>query len=114
MLIKTFGSAIQGIHATKITIEVNISQGIRFFIVGLADHSIRESQQRIETAISKSRQCYSKLRPENLLLIATRWSGHGLGHGLIDPCTSGNPHLPLLGVPPTAASALAHGLHLPK
>jgi len=51
MLIKTFGSALQGIHATKITIEVNISQGIRFFIVGLADHSIRESQQRIETAI---------------------------------------------------------------
>lgn len=54
MLIKTFGSAIQGIHATKITIEVNISQGIRFFIVGLADHSIRESQQRIETAISNN------------------------------------------------------------
>ncbi len=54
MLIKTFGSAIQGIHATKITIEVNISQGIRFFIVGLADHSIRESQQRIETAIANN------------------------------------------------------------
>ncbi len=54
MLIKTFGSAIQGIHATKITIEVNISQGIRFFIVGHADYTIRESQQRIETAISNS------------------------------------------------------------
>ena len=51
MLIKTFGSAIIGIHAIQITIEVNISQGIRFFIVGLADHAIRESQQRIETAI---------------------------------------------------------------
>lgn len=51
MLIKTFGSAILGIHAILITIEVNISQGIRFFIVGLADHAIRESQQRIETAI---------------------------------------------------------------
>jgi len=50
-LIKTYGSAIHGIHAIKITIEVNISQGIRFFIVGLADHAIRESQQRIETAI---------------------------------------------------------------
>src|SRR5210317_2264377 len=54
MLIKTFGSAIQGIHATKITIEVNITQGIRFFIVGLADHAIRESQQRIESAITNS------------------------------------------------------------
>lgn len=51
MLIKTYGSAIHGIHAIKITLEVNISQGIRFFIVGLADHAIRESQQRIETAI---------------------------------------------------------------
>jgi len=51
MLIKTYGSAIHGIHAIKITMEVNISQGIRFFIVGLADHAIRESQQRIETAI---------------------------------------------------------------
>jgi magnesium chelatase family protein len=51
MLIKTYGSAIHGIHAIKIAIEVNISQGIRFFIVGLADHAIRESQQRIETAI---------------------------------------------------------------
>jgi magnesium chelatase family protein len=51
MLIKTYGSALHGIHAITITIEVNISRGIRFFIVGLADHAIRESQQRIETAI---------------------------------------------------------------
>ncbi len=62
MLIKTFGSAIQGIHATKITIEVNISQGIRFFIVGLADNSIRESQQRIETAITNNNYEWPRYR----------------------------------------------------
>jgi len=54
MLIKTYGSAVHGVRATTITIEVNISQGIRFFIVGLADSTIRESQQRIESALSNN------------------------------------------------------------
>lgn len=54
MLIKTFSSAVNGIGAIPITIEVHITQGIRFFIVGLADHAIRESQQRIESALSNS------------------------------------------------------------
>ncbi|MEN8203494.1 MAG: YifB family Mg chelatase-like AAA ATPase [Bacteroidota bacterium] len=62
MLIKTYGSAIHGIHAIKITIEVNISQGIRFFIVGLADHAIRESQQRIETAIINNNYQWPRYR----------------------------------------------------
>jgi magnesium chelatase family protein len=51
MLIKTFGSAVHGIRATTITIEVNITFGIRFFIVGLADNAVKESQKRIESAI---------------------------------------------------------------
>ncbi len=51
MLIKVYGSSVQGINATIITIEVNISQGIKFFIVGLADSAIKESHPRIETAI---------------------------------------------------------------
>lgn len=51
MLVRTYCGAIQGIGALKITIEVFITQGIRFFIVGLADHAIRESQQRIESAL---------------------------------------------------------------
>jgi magnesium chelatase family protein len=54
MLIKAFGGAIQGIRGTTITIEVNVSQGIRFMIVGLADHSVRESQQRVELAITNN------------------------------------------------------------
>ncbi len=38
MLVKTFGSAVHGIKATTITIEVSVSQGINFFLVGLPDN----------------------------------------------------------------------------
>ena len=51
MLVKTFGAAVQGIHATTITIEVNVSQGIRFMLVGLPDNAIKESHERIVSAI---------------------------------------------------------------
>ena len=51
-LIKAFSSVVLGIGAIRISIEVFITQGIRFFIVGLADHAIRESQQRIESALA--------------------------------------------------------------
>ena len=54
MLISTFSSSVHGINAKKITIEVNVSQGIRFIIVGLADNAVRESQQRIESAITNN------------------------------------------------------------
>src|SRR5512137_2303215 len=50
MLVKTFASAVTGIDADVVTIEVNISQGIRFFLVGLPDVAVKESQQRIESA----------------------------------------------------------------
>ena len=48
MLIKTFASAVHGIDATTITIETEISQGIKFYIVGLPDNAVKESQQRID------------------------------------------------------------------
>jgi len=51
MLVKTFGSAVQGINATTITIEVNVSQGINFYLVGLPDSAVKESQQRIDSAL---------------------------------------------------------------
>jgi magnesium chelatase family protein len=51
MLVKTFGSAVYGIKATTITIEVNATQGINFFLVGLPDNAVKESQQRIESAL---------------------------------------------------------------
>ncbi len=51
MLVKTYGSAVFGIDATTITVEVNVSQGIKFFLVGLPDNAIKESQQRIDSAL---------------------------------------------------------------
>jgi magnesium chelatase family protein len=51
MLVKTFGSAVYGVEAITITIEVNIGAGQKYFIVGLPDNAVKESLQRIETAI---------------------------------------------------------------
>ncbi len=51
MLIKTFGSAVYGVEAINITIEVNVAEGQGYFLVGLADGAIKESQQRIDSAI---------------------------------------------------------------
>ena len=52
MLVKTFGAAVQGINATIVTIEVNVSQGIRFLHVGLPDNAVKESHERIASAIN--------------------------------------------------------------
>lgn len=51
MLVKVFGAAVQGINATIITIEVNISRGIKFFLVGLPDNAVKESHERIFSAL---------------------------------------------------------------
>ena len=51
MLVKTFGSAVHGIDAITITIEVNVTQGINFYLVGLPDSAVKESQQRIDSAL---------------------------------------------------------------
>ncbi len=52
MLIKVYGSAIQGVHAITITVEVNIGTGVNFLMVGLPDSAVKESQQRIESALT--------------------------------------------------------------
>jgi magnesium chelatase family protein len=51
MLVKTYGSAVHGIDATTITIETDVTIGLRFFLVGLPDNAVKESQQRIESAL---------------------------------------------------------------
>jgi magnesium chelatase family protein len=53
MLVKTFGYAVQGINATKITVEVTIGTGVNFFLVGLPDNAVKESQQRIDAALKQ-------------------------------------------------------------
>ena len=52
MLVKTFGSAVDGINAQTITIEVNVSNGAKFYLVGLPDNAIKESEQRMISALS--------------------------------------------------------------
>ena len=51
MLVKIFAAAVQGINATLITIEVNCSKGIKFLLVGLPDASVKESHERMISAL---------------------------------------------------------------
>lgn len=51
MLVKLFAAAVQGIDATLVTIEVNSSRGIKFFLVGLPDSAVKESHERIMSAL---------------------------------------------------------------
>ena len=41
-----------GVSAIPITVEVNVDNGIGFHLVGLPDSAVKESQQRIETALN--------------------------------------------------------------
>ncbi len=51
MIVKTYGSCIYGINATTITVEVNVDAGVNFYLVGLPDSAIKESEQRIDSAL---------------------------------------------------------------
>lgn len=52
MLVKTYGSAVYGVNAVTITIEVNVSdKGVGYSLVGLPDNAVKEGHQRIETAV---------------------------------------------------------------
>lgn len=54
MLVKTFGAALQGIDAIVITIEVAVSRGYTYTIVGLPDAAIKESNERVRSALRES------------------------------------------------------------
>lgn len=51
MFVKTFASAVHGINAVTIIIEADVIKGIKFLLVGLPDNAVKESQQRIESAL---------------------------------------------------------------
>ena len=53
MLSKVYCAACKGIDVTTVTVEVDISEGISFHLVGLADNAVKESQQRIGSALGK-------------------------------------------------------------
>src|ERR1039457_2753591 len=65
MLVKTFGSALFGIHAITITVEVNIDIGVNFQMVGLPDVAVKESQQRIDSAL---RNCGHKIPGKKVVI----------------------------------------------
>ena len=51
MLARSFGSAVYGVDARTITIEVSVEQGTKYFMSGLPDNAIKESQHRVGSAI---------------------------------------------------------------
>ena len=54
MLVKTFGSAVYGVEAITITIEVNVLGGSNYYIVGLPDNAVKESLQRVESSVKST------------------------------------------------------------
>ncbi|MCK5400060.1 MAG: magnesium chelatase, partial [Flavobacteriaceae bacterium] len=54
MLKKIFGSAVFGVEATTITVEVNVDSGIGYHLVGLPDNAIKESNYRIAAALQNN------------------------------------------------------------
>lgn len=54
MLVKTYGSAVYGVDALTITIEVSIVGGTKYYVVGLPDNAVKESMFRVESAITTS------------------------------------------------------------
>ena len=60
MLVKAYGSAVFGIRAITITIEVSVTKGINFFLVGLPDSAVKESQQRITSALETNSFSFPK------------------------------------------------------
>jgi magnesium chelatase family protein len=51
MLAKTFGGAVHGVDARIMMVEVNVGQGLRFYMSGLPDSAVKESQHRVESAL---------------------------------------------------------------
>ncbi|MBS9773894.1 MAG: YifB family Mg chelatase-like AAA ATPase [Tenacibaculum sp.] len=54
MLVKVYGSAVFGIDATTITVEVNVDKGIGYHLVGLPDNAVKESSYRISAALKNN------------------------------------------------------------
>ena len=51
MLVQCMGAALTGVQAIPITLEVHTAPGLRYFLVGLPDNAVKESERRIEAAL---------------------------------------------------------------
>ncbi|MDP2058585.1 MAG: YifB family Mg chelatase-like AAA ATPase [Flavobacteriaceae bacterium] len=54
MLVKVYGSAVFGVEATTITVEVNVDKGVGYHLVGLPDNAVKESNFRIAAALKNN------------------------------------------------------------
>jgi magnesium chelatase family protein len=54
MVSKTFGGAVHGVDARTIMVEVSVGQGVKFFMSGLPDNAIKESQHRVESSLKSA------------------------------------------------------------
>ena len=54
MLVKVYGSAVFGVEATTIIVEVNVATGIGYHLVGLPDNAVKESSFRIAAALQNN------------------------------------------------------------
>ena len=67
MLTKIFGAAVQGIDAIIVTIEVSVDTGIGYTIVGLPDTAVKESNERIRTALKQCGQSFPRRRVQLMI-----------------------------------------------
>lgn len=65
MLAKTFGSAVHGVDARTITVEVTVEQGLRFFMSGLPDSAVKESEHRVESSL----KCFGYYMPRKKTVV---------------------------------------------
>ncbi len=65
MLVKVFGSAVHGVEAVRITIEADAAPGLGYIIVGLPDNAVKESVDRILSALKNN----GLIRPRTKIVI---------------------------------------------
>lgn len=102
MLVKTYASAVHGVDARTITVEVNVGgnvvlNGKFYHLVGLPDNAVRESFQRMEAAINNSGfRMYRKKTIANLAPADIRKEGsaYDLPIALAYLAGSGQIHVP--------------------
>lgn len=65
MLAKTYGSAVHGVDARTITVEVTVEQGLRFYMSGLPDSAVKESEHRVESSL----KCFGYFMPRKKTVV---------------------------------------------
>ena len=71
MLTQVFASAVFGIDAVPITIEVHIDAGIGYHLVGLPDNTVKESNYRIAAALTNTNYKLPESESQSILLLPT-------------------------------------------